>query len=45
VNVDQDLASPLPSPCLAPAVLVRTAQANGAPVTNGAYIAANAPTT
>ena len=40
-RVDQDLTTPLPSPCLAPAVLVRIAQANGAPVTNGAYIAAN----
>jgi hypothetical protein len=45
-RVDEDLTSPLPSPCLAPAVLVRIAQANGAPVTDGAYIAAsggNAP--
>jgi hypothetical protein len=40
-RVDEGLPSPLPSPCLAPAVLVRIAQANGAPVTNGAYIAAN----
>jgi hypothetical protein len=45
-RVDQHVATPLPSPCLAPAVLVRIAQANGAPVANGAYIAAsggNAP--
>ena len=40
-RVDQDLTTPLPSPCLAPAVLVRIAQANGAPVANGPYIAAN----
>jgi hypothetical protein len=40
-RVDEDLATPLPSPCLAPAVLVRIAQANGAAVPNGAYIAAN----
>src|SRR4051812_49373761 len=45
-RVDEDLTSPLPSPCLAPAVLVRIAQAAGAPVANGPYIAAsggNAP--
>jgi hypothetical protein len=45
-RVDQDVTTPLPSPCLAPAVLVRIAQAAGAPVPNGAYIAAtggNAP--
>jgi hypothetical protein len=40
-RVDEDLTTPLPSPCLAPAVLVRIAQAAGAPVANGAYIAAN----
>lgn len=44
-RVDQDLTTALPGPCLAPAVLVRIAQAsNGAPT--GAYIAAtggNAP--
>jgi hypothetical protein len=40
-RVDQDVTTPLPSPCLAPAVLVRIAQANGAPVTNGPYIAAS----
>jgi hypothetical protein len=45
-RVDEDLATPLPSPCLAPAVLVRVAQAANAPVANGPYIAAtggNAP--
>jgi hypothetical protein len=40
-RVDADLSTPLPSPCLAPAVLIRVAQANGAPVANGAYIAAS----
>jgi hypothetical protein len=41
-RVDQRVTTPpLPSPCLAPAVLVRIAQANGAAVPNGAYIAAN----
>jgi hypothetical protein len=40
-RVDEDLTAPLASPCLAPAVLVRIAQAAGAPVANGAYIAAN----
>jgi hypothetical protein len=45
-RVDEDLTTALPSPCLAPAVLVRIAQAAGAPVANGPYIAAsggNAP--
>jgi len=40
-RVDEDLTTPLPSPCLAPAVLVRIARAANAPVANGAYIAAN----
>src|SRR3954451_16150435 len=40
-RVDEDLTTPLPSPCLAPGVLIRIAQANGAPVPKGAYIAAN----
>lgn len=41
-RVDQHVTTPpLPSPCLAPAVLVRIAQTNGAAVTIGAYIAAN----
>jgi hypothetical protein len=40
-RVDQAVTPALPSPCLAPAVLVRIAQANGPPFANGAYIAAN----
>jgi hypothetical protein len=42
-RVDEDLTTALPSPCLAPAVLVRIAQVAGAstPVADGAYIAAN----
>ena len=45
-RVDQDVTTPLPSPCLAPAVLVRITQAGNAPVADGPYIAAtggNAP--
>jgi hypothetical protein len=46
-RVDEDVTTPLPSPCLAPAVLVRIAQtATAGPVPNGPYIAAsggNAP--
>jgi hypothetical protein len=40
-RVDEDVTTPLPSPCLAPAVLVRIAQANGVPQAAGPYIAAN----
>jgi hypothetical protein len=42
-RVDEDLTTPLPSPCLAPGVLVRIAATATAPtpVTNGPYIAAN----
>lgn len=40
-RVDAAITRPLPSPCLAPAVLIRIAQASGAPVTDGPYIAAN----
>jgi hypothetical protein len=40
-RVNEDIATPLPSPCLAPAVLVRIAQAAGVPNANGPYIAAN----
>jgi hypothetical protein len=42
-SVDEDLDSSLPSPCLAPAVLVRIfrAPAPGLPRVAGAYIAAN----
>jgi hypothetical protein len=40
-RVDEDITTPMTTACLAPAVLVRIAQANGAPVANGAYIAAN----
>jgi hypothetical protein len=40
-RVDEDVTTPLPSPCLAPAVLVRIAQANGVPNPAGPYIAAN----
>lgn len=39
-RVHQAVTPALPSPCLAPAVLVRIAKANGAAVTDGAYIAA-----
>jgi hypothetical protein len=45
-RIDQDVTTALPSPCLVPGVLIRIAQAAGAPVANGPYIAAtggNAP--
>jgi hypothetical protein len=45
-RVDEDVKTPLPSPCLAPGVLIRIAQANGVPNPAGPYIAAsggNAP--
>jgi hypothetical protein len=45
-RVDQDVTTALPSPCLAPAVLVRIAETVTGPVANGPYIAAsggNAP--
>jgi hypothetical protein len=40
-RVDQAVTTPLPSPCLAPAVLVRIAQAAGVPNPAGPYIAAS----
>jgi hypothetical protein len=40
-RIDADVTTPLPSPCLVPAVLVRIAQAGGVPNPAGPYIAAN----
>jgi hypothetical protein len=40
-RVDEDVTTPLPSPCLAPGVLIRIAQAGGVPNPAGPYIAAN----